>query len=1767
MLNIPGYKVLGTIRGTGANVLFQAVREADELPVILKTPMAPAPGPSERERYQREFRILQRLGDVRGVARPYAYERILERPVLLLEKVQGESLSECVGQPLALSRFLVVAHSLATTLAEIHSRNVIHKDIKPSNIILEPSGEARLIDFGLATLQKLEHLEAAPAHLIEGTLAYMSPEQTGRMNRAVDYRTDFYSLGVTLYELLTGKRPFQGRDALEWFHAHMAQAPVPPHELNPQVPPALSAVVLKLLAKVAEERYQSAEGLKADLERFMEKPGEPALEEFAPGEHDTPSRFQLPQRLYGREPQVAALLEGFKRVSQEGKPELFLVSGYSGIGKSSVVNELHKPVVGQRGFFLSGKFDQFQRNIPFSTLAQVLRGLVQQLLAGSEEELAKWRERLTQAWEGQGQALVEMVPQLEVVVGRQPALQPVAPHEAQHRFQRVVRQFLQVFATPAHPLVVFLDDLQWADLGSLQLIQQLLSQANPPPVLWLGAYRDNEVSHSHPLVPVLDRIRQSGARMTELKLEPLSLQQSEQLVTDTLPGATAEVVAPLAALVHEKTGGNPFFLLQFLGTLNQDGLLVRAPGSGWQWDVEKVRAKSYSDNVVDFMVGKLRQLPADTQHLLRLAACVGNSFPLKMLRALSGQEHGEEVEQGLEPALQEGMLMRAGPEHYRFLHDRIQQAAHSISSEAERQAIHLRIGRLMLASLTQEQIREVIFEVVSQLNAGVELIDEPAERHHLARLNAEAGMKAEAAVALRPAITYFMAAFALIPGDPWETDHELAFQVRLERARCEMLNGGFPQARSLLEELLSRTRTRAETTAVYCVKSRLCVNVGEIPAATACMLECLALLGAPMPAHLTQEEVVAAHEEVGRLLGERSIASLIDLPPMTDPDVKLQVEALSSLFSSAYVSDDRLLVVVLCRMAALYLRHGFTPASVRGLAWLAVITGSFFKRYREGEAWGRLALALVDRYGLAPYRAITLMTLQVACSWTQPLPASQELGLGAFHHGLQTGDFTTASFDSATILMNRLAMGHNLDEVYQDTVRYIEFLRKIGIQDALDMGLCSQRYVQQLRGRSLSFETLSGDGFDEQEFEAVLTKRRMSSTRCMYWITKLQSRFMCGAYQEVLELADKAAGLLWSIHGNLLARELHLYRALALAACIEGASAREREQSLASIQGHQRQLAEWAEVCPANFRAPERMVSAELARVMGRSEEATRAYEEAIGAARESGATHYVGLASELAANFWRTRQAPIVAHAFAREAWAAYQQWGATGKVEYLETRWPQLAPAEPKTSQDTSSTDSMRIDALTIVKTQQAISSEIVLEQLVKTLLQAAIENAGAQRGALLLPSGNTLQVVATSGNSTGGVAVQPDADAPHELPWSLLAYVQRTREHVLIGDVSKPHPFSSDEHLSGGGARSVLCLPLLRQEQFSGALYLENNLATNAFSPSRLMLLRHIASQAAISIENARLFADVQRAKAELRQANDALEQRVEERTRELKQAQARLVDTAREVGMAEVASNVLHNVGNVLTSAVINLEMMQQAVASSRVGRLKQATTLIQEHREELGSFLGRGGRGANLPDYLAALSDELLGEQSRLGEDLEAMGRHIEHIRAIVQVQQTHAKSSLLEEECDLTQLVQDALRIQLASLQRHGVTVRHELAAVSRLKVDKHKVLQILINLISNAKYALDPIPEGERHLGVRMVVDGKWVRIQVEDNGVGIAPETREQLFTHGFTTRENGHGFGLHSSALAAQLLGGKLTLESEGPGKGAVATLELPLERHKG
>ena len=632
------------------------------------------PTPESANRLTHEYE-LQRYLDSAWALRPLELLRERGQTMLVVDYTGGEPLDRLVRQPMEIGAFLRIAAALSGAVGQLHGCGLIHKDLKPANVLVDSAtGRVQLAGFGIASRLPRERQSPEPPEFIAGTLAYMAPEQTGRVNRSIDSRSDLYSLGVTFYEMLTGFLPFAASDPMEWVHCHIARQPAAPSERLESVPAAVSAITMKLLSKTAEERYQTAAGVERDLRRCLSQwESQGAIEVFAVGADDTPDRLVIPEKLYGRDHELDTLLTAFDRVVAGGRPELVLVSGYSGIGKSAVVNELHKPLVPPRGLFASGKFDQYKRDIPYATLAQAFQSLVRPLLSKNEDDLHTWRDALREVLEPNGRLIIDLVPELKHVIGEQPPVPELPPSEAQRRFQLVFRRFISVFARPEHPLALFLDDLQWLDAATLDLLGDLLTKTDLQHLLLIGAYRDNEVSATHPLVRKLDAIRQAGAVVQDIVLTPLGHDDLGQLLADSLH-CEPERSTPLAELIHEKTTGNPFFAIQFISTLADEGLLTFDYGEGrWVWDLRRIHAKGFTDNVVELMIGKLNRLPVETQKALQQFACMGNSAEFEMLRMAYPGE-AEEMHDHLWHAVRSGLIFRAD-ESYRFLHDRVQEAA------------------------------------------------------------------------------------------------------------------------------------------------------------------------------------------------------------------------------------------------------------------------------------------------------------------------------------------------------------------------------------------------------------------------------------------------------------------------------------------------------------------------------------------------------------------------------------------------------------------------------------------------------------------------------------------------------------------------------------------------------------------------------------------------------------------------------------------------------------------------------------------------------------------------------------------------------------------------------------------------------------------------------------------------------------------------------------------------------------------------------------
>ncbi|HSD21410.1 MAG TPA: AAA family ATPase [Anaeromyxobacter sp.] len=1474
----PQYTVTETVWKDGRKALYRAIRVADHVPVVLKTLEPERCRPRDLERLRHEHEIANAL-DVRAVVKPLALETYQGLPVLVLEDFGGRSLDRVIAAPMATDTFLDLAVRIAGAVAELHRHGVIHRDLKPENILVDPSTlEVKLADLGLATRLPREQQAARPPPLIEGSLPYMSPEQTGRMNRAVDSRTDLYSLGVTFYQMLTGRLPFAAGDPLEWVHCHVARAPPAVSQLVPDVPAAIERIVMKLLAKIADDRYQTARGLKFDLERCLAqlRVGH-RIDPFPLGERDVPDRLQIPQRLYGRDAEVVALLGAFERVADTGAPALVLVSGYSGVGKSSLVHEIQKPIVRRWGLFVEGKFDQYKRDVPYSTIAQAFRGLVRDVLAEGEDRIGEWRQRLRGALGINGRLIAGIIPEVELIVGKQPAVPELPLAEAKSRFHMVFRQFLGVFAREEHPLTVFLDDLQWVDSASLELLADVLTHQDTRHLLAIGAYRDNEVSAAHPLMAMLAGLRKAAVAVHELVLTPLSREHLGQFVADALR-SSPEQIRGLADLVGEKTAGNPFFAIQFLTSLQDDGLICFDPESlAWRSDVAAARAKGYTENVVELMVAKLKRLPAEAQEAVRLAACVGNVVAADTLAVLRGRSE-EETHRDLWVLVREGLLDRSG-DRYRFSHDRVQQAAYALIPEERRGATHLRIGQLLLAHTPAEHLGESVFDIVNQLNLGSSLITDRREKTKLAELNLIAGRRAKASAAYAGAAGYVVRGVALVDDESWEVDYGLTYGLHLELAQLEYLLGNRGRSQELVATLLAHARDKVDQAAVYAFLVDLHTTEGDNEKAVDTALRCIALFGIDLRPHPTREEVQQEYDELWRNLGERKIEDLIDLSAMTDRETQAALGALAAPTVAAMFTDLNLLLQLSCQMVNLCLRHGNADASVVGYVWLGITLGPVFGKYDEGYRFGKLAYDYVQRHRLVALKPrIDICFGDLINFWTKPLQTDLEYLQEGFRAAVEVGDLTYACYCANHIVTVMITQGSPLETVYRESEVRLEFVRKARYAPVVDEIVSMQRFIQNMRGLTASFSTFDDATFDQRAFEEHLHREVRPLTVCWYYILKLAARFMSGDHAEAIEAAERARALLWSTPGHMQVPEYHYYRALAVAAAHGDAPPERQREYLEALREHEVQFREWAGNCPENFLSKSALVSAELARITGDDLEAMRLYERAIRSARDNGLVQNEAIASELASRFYRARGFEAFADTCLRHARACYRRWGADGKVRQLERLHRQVLEAGPLAPTATIAVGTEQLDLLSVVKASQTISGEILFDRLLGTLLRVALEQGGAQRVCLFLAHGDDLCMEAEAVGTDDGVTTRllpalPLAPASDELPRavpqvpaSLVQYAWRTREPVILDDAATaPGKFSSDPYFARRSPRSVLCLPILRQAEPVGLLYQENDLVVGAFTRDRLEALRLVAAQAAISVENARLLAQERAARA--------------------------------------------------------------------------------------------------------------------------------------------------------------------------------------------------------------------------------------------------------------------------------------------------------------
>jgi PAS domain S-box-containing protein len=1775
------------------------------------------------DRLAHEFEFRHEL-DGLWAARPLELLREQDRTTLVLEDLGGEPLERLLGASLGVGRFLRLAISMASAVGQMHRRGIVHKDLRPTNILVEPDSDTvRLTGFGIASRLLRERQPPEPLESVAGTFAYMAPEQTGRMNRSIDSRADLYSVGVTFYRMLTGSLPFSASDPMEWVHCHIARTPVPPAARIESMPGPLSDLVMKLLAKTAEQRYQTAVGLERDLRRcLLDWETVRRIEAFPLGQSDVPDHLLIPEKLYGRAREIEILMRAFGEVMVSGCPKLVLVCGYSGIGKSAVVNELHSVLVPHRGLFACGKFDQYKRDIPYATLAQALRSLIEPLLGKGDAELGVWRGALQEALGPNGRLMLDLVPELQLIIGQQAPVPELAPQDAHRRFRLVFRRFINVFARPQHPLALFLDDLQWLDAATLELLEDLLTQPDVGRLLLIGAYRDNEVDADHPLQRKLDAIAAAGARVQEIKLAPLTREHLTQLIADALCCEPERAVS-LARLVHGKTGGNPFFAIQFVSALADEGLLsFDHDRAGWTWDLDRIHAKGYTDNVVELMAQKLGRLPLATRNRLEQLACLGNIAEVPTLCIVS-EASEEQIRADLAEAVRQELIV-AAPGLFRFVHDRVHEAAYSLVPENSRAAVHLRIGRLLAAHTPLEKRQEAIFEIVNQLNRAAVLICAADEREQVAELNLIAGLRAKASSAYASALQYLISGAALLSQDAWERRHELIFSLQLHRAECEFLLGALAAAEERLADLSARAGNSVERAAVASLRVDLDTTLDQNSRAVAIALEYLRHRGDEWSPHPTDEDVRHEYQRIRSLLESRAIEDLIELPPMMDPASLATMDVLIKIGPAAFYTDSNLMLLVACRAVSLCLKYGNCDASCIAYMWIALVAGSKFGDYPTGFRFGQLGYALAERRGLTRFQARSYQTFAIfVAPWTMSLRSTRDLLRRSFDAANRIGDLTCAATYGNHLITNLLAVGDPLAETQQEAENRLAFAHKTHYGLVVHITAPQVALIRTLRGLTPLFGSFDDGEFDEQRIESRFAENpELLAAECLYWVRKLQGRFLAGDFPAALEAASKAQRLLWTAVQTFETAEYQFYAALAHAGSCDSAEPAQRQQHLEALAAHRQQLQLWAANCPETFENRAALVGAEIARLEGAELEAERLYEQAIHAARASGFIHHVALAHELAGRFYLQRGLETSAYAHLRHSVAAYTQWGAEAKVRQLACLYAGLnAHALP--AAHTVSSPFLQLDLSSVIKSSQALSGEIRPPELIERLMTIALENAGANRGLLVLPKaeGHRIQAEALASGERVQVALCDLPVANPDCPETLLRYVMRTHQSVILDDASLPNTLCDDTYRQQRQPRSILCLPLMREGSLFGLLYLENTLASHAFTPTRVAVLELLAGQAAISLENTRLYGDLQDREARFRkvlesnmigimfwdvtgaiiEANDAFLTLLGYKREELlhgrinwneltppeyHEADMYAVESLRRTGSCTPYEKEFLRSDGQRVPILIGGSLLDM----SRQNGVAFVLDLTERHRAEAERQARQVAEAANQAksEFLANMSHDLrtplngiLGYAQLLRRDPSLTERH----RPAVEVIQQSGEQllTLINDLLDLARI--EAGRLELRPVEfsfRAFLRGLIDVVTVSarqkglqfvadfrpglpaRVRADDQCLRRVLLNLLSNAVKFTD---QGDVTLRVRLLPSAQ-LRFEVLDTGIGIHTDQLGRIFEPFEQVGEaarcaGGTGLGLTISRQLVQCMGGELRADTRlGEGSRFWFELQIPV-----
>ena len=1466
---IDGYTLLDLISRTEHSHIYRGIRNDTKTSVIIKFLNALHPSQSEVARFKQEYTIIKDI-ELRNVVKTYDFIELPHVFALIMEDFGGISLREIIARDtFTIPAFLEIAITLSETLGNIHTKKIIHRDINPDNILINPASSIiKITDFGIATIITHQNDMLYNPDIINGTLRYISPEQTGRMNRAVDYRTDLYSLGITLYEMLTGTVPFNLTDPMELIHAHIALQPAPPVDIRTDTPEMISRIIMKLLSKTAEERYQNAFGVMHDFIKCRDAlSGNQDTTVFPLALDDIPLKFNIPQKLFGRTDEIDLLYKIFDR-TKTGQRELVLVSGDPGIGKSALVQEIHKPVTSAKGYFLSGKFEQFRRDVPYSAIIQAFQHLIQQILTESNKRIQNWKTRLLAELENNANVIIDVIPEVKFITGDQPAVSRLGAEETQNRFNHIFKKFLRAFTSQDHPLVLFLDDLQWADMASLELIKMIITDNEIHHFLLIGAYRDNEIDKNDLFSFIIDDIKKTGTPVTGIHLGPLDKETVNDFISFFLR-LGKDTTADLSALVHTKTNGNPFFVNQFIKTLYEKEKLKPSyythsnSSAGWTWDIREIESMKVTDNVVNLMADKITTLPLETSELLKTCSCMGNRFDLTTVSIVSEKPVSEILDR-LSPAIDTGLIFFKDDRCY-FLHDRIQEAAYSLLDRDKKEELHYKIGTYILHNTDEHKLVDNIFYIVNQLNSGITKITSAEERLRVAELNHEAGNKAKNTSAYQAAYNYLLHGIELLETSCWQTHYSLSLSLYNKAAEAAYLNKDFEHMDTLVSTVMQNAKTTLDKVFIHEVRIHAAISQNNLIDAVMTSLEALKMLGV----HITSSPgkmrtilgLAKTRIETALYKPEKNRATTT----ITSPTYSAVMRIIGIAGYPIYYAMPGLMPFIVFESTHISLKHGIAPVSPFSYSGYGIILCGALGDIEYGYTIGSYALTLAELPFTLEFKARTLFVFNLFIKhWKHHARETLEEFRRIYKIALETGDIEYAAHAINNYCIVAFFTGTPLPELEKETAasyKTIHNLRQEPIENSNSM---MRQVILNLIHSTKDPAYLKGDAFNEDEIIPLIDRTHNWNSKVYIFIQKTMICFLFKDYKHAVKNADIARQYLDSAIGTFGFAFFHFYDSLARLAVYSKAGFPANKKILRKVKRNQKKMKRWSTFAPMNHLHKYELVQAELLRITGRTEQAMMHYHNAAEGAHKHGYMQEEALAYELAGYFYLEIGQDFIAKIHLSKAYNLYHKWGALAKVRALHDEYPFLESFSgnrhySETSDTSGSTTIYDLDVKTIINASHVLSSEIDLASLLEKLMTLSFKNAGAEKGYLLLinDEDETLYIQAEGSSGKKTIVMQnTPLQEPYPLPLSIINFVSKTGQTIVLDDACADNRFSNDHYIEKLHLKSVLCTPIIIKGKTGGIFYLENNLLKGAFTPSRLNLIRLLAAQAAISIENAKL-----------------------------------------------------------------------------------------------------------------------------------------------------------------------------------------------------------------------------------------------------------------------------------------------------------------------